>query len=104
MTITSSPTRSRVHSGPRLEIKNDYSENVRRFSMVLEENLSKNSPMKNLKKSIKKLLKRDKSPKIEKKSQFLEKSDDDEKNNFSVTVIQNDSGHSLVFWEESYET
>ena len=103
MTITASPVRSRTASGPRLEIENDYSENVRRFSMVLEVSIPKNSPMKKLKKSIKKLLKREKSPKNEKKSQFLEKSDD-EKNNFNVTVIQNDSGHSLVFWEESFES
>ena len=103
MTITISPVRSRVHSGPRLEVENDYSVNVRRFSMILEENIPKNSPMKKLKKSIKKLLKLEKSPKNEKKSIFLEKSHDEEKNNFNVTLIQNDSGHSLVFWEESFE-
>ena len=107
MTITITPTRPRINSGPRLEIDEDYSEKVRRFSLVLDEQVPKNSPIKKIKKKLQKMLKLQKSSSKNAqfpKSQFLEEKDDSdsEKMNFNISVIQNSSGNSLVFWEESY--
>jgi len=102
MTITTTPTRPRNNSGPRLEIDDDYSEKVRRFSLVLDEQVPKNSPMKKIKKKLQKMLKLQKSGSTT-KSLFLEKKDSDsEKMNFNISVIHNSSGNSLVYWEESY--
>ena len=108
MTISATPTRVRTLSGPRLEIEECSGENIRRFSMVLDEQVPKNSPMKKLKKTLKKLLKLEKAPKEMKKSQFLAEEKEDETVsapiiNFNISIIQNDSGNSIVFWEESYE-
>jgi len=105
MTITTTPTRPRNNSGPRLEIDDDYSEKVRRFSLVLDEQVPKNSPMKKIKKKLQKMLKLQKSESSSSttKSLFLEKKDSDsEKMNFNISVIHNSSGNSLVYWEESY--
>ena len=102
MIITTTPTRPRNNSGPRLEIDDDYSEKVRRFSLVLDEQVPKNSPMKKIKKKLQKMLKIQKSGSTT-KSLFLEKEDSDsEKMNFNISVIHNSSGNSLVYWEESY--
>lgn len=104
MTITITPTRPRNNSGPRLEIDDDYSEKVRRFSLVLDEQVPKNSPIKKIKKKLQKMLKKQKNGRNSStKSLFLEKEDSDsEKMNFNISVIHNSSGNSLVFWEESY--
>ncbi|CAG5113759.1 Oidioi.mRNA.OKI2018_I69.chr2.g7849.t1.cds [Oikopleura dioica] len=104
MTITASPVRLRLNSGPRLQIDDDYSEKVRRFSLVLDEEVPKNSPIKKIKNKLKKMLKLQKNSTNTPKSLFLEEKDDSdsEKINFNISVIHNSSGNSLVFWEESY--
>ena len=104
MTISTTPTRVRTLSGPRLEIEECSNENIRRFALVLDEEVPKNSPMKKLKKKLKKLLGK-KAPKDVKKSQFLEEKEDEISGpiNYNISIVQNDSGNSIVFWEESYE-